>query len=109
MKEVWELYGQTWSHYGGSKSFLVGGILAIILAAVTWVTPSMVMIPMFLLYTCGHAVIQYKVLTMKHEGLTDQIRTAMIVRGARLWWWFVGFTTANGLLELYIRYFQQAA
>lgn len=109
MKEVWELYGQTWSHYGGSKSFLIAGILAIGIGIWAGPAPSAFIIPLFIIYTCAHAGIQYRVLTMKHEGLNEEMRVALMIRAARLWWWFVGFTTANCLLDLYVTHFQPAA
>ncbi len=109
MKEIRELYGQTWSLYGGSRACLFGGIFSIVIAQLAWVTPSFMMVPLFLGYTLLHAVIQFRILTMKHEQLTQQIRAALMVRAARMWYFFVGFTLANGLLEVYIRYFQQTS
>lgn len=109
MKEIRELYGQTWGLYGGSRAFLFGGILAIVLGAMASVTPFVVVVPLLLLYTVLHAVIQYRVLTMKHKDLDEQMRIALMVRAARMWFFFVGFTLANILLEIYIRNFQQVA
>ncbi len=109
MKEIRELYGQTWSLYGGSGAFRIGGIAAIALAFLTWVSPSFIMVPLFLGYTLLHSVIQFRILTMQHEQLTQQIRAALMVRAARMWYFFVGFTLANGLLEIYIRNFQQTS
>ena len=89
--------------------FQIGGIAAIFLAFASGVSQWFITIPLFLAFTAFHAGVQYRVLNMQAEGLDWQLRTAIFLRGARIWFFFVGFTLANTLLEVYVRFFQQTS